>query len=276
MLQCARATKASIELFLQASRAFPPTPGQRPNHQPIAGVHFWQERLRRVPQPAGDPMAVDCRTDGFTHHEPNPGTIATVGIPASMNDKIRQSSPHPVLDGGTELGRACHPVSSRQHVDCRRIRPSANGDPCDADPSQSPARPGCACADGSRELSRDADCSAETCAYPWPPVYLLIKPDGLHAGGRLHPSCSCGNRRSRRMTRTLPYRRLSGDRLRLLTTLAQVKPHQLATAANSHPLSLAAVRKPVNFCPGFELTTPTVRSGSSRQESSSSCESRTI
>lgn len=89
-----------------------------------------------------------------------------VGIPAGMNNKVGQSSPHPMLDSGTELGRACHPVSSRQHVECRRIRRSANGDPCDAAPSQSRGRPGYACADGSRELSRDADCSAGTCAYP--------------------------------------------------------------------------------------------------------------
>lgn len=180
-------------------------------------------------------------------------------IPTGVNDQVGLSGAHPILDGGTEFGRACHPVSSRQHVVCRKVRPSANDDPCGAGRSRLHDPHGYAYADGSREPSRGAGCSAGTCAYPWPPVNLLIKPDGTSRGWQAPPvvllvvtGAVSGK------LRTLPYRRLSGDRLRLLSSLAQVKPHQLVAVPQQPAWRLAPRWRPVTFCPDSIRTGVTV------------------
>ncbi len=171
-------------------------------------------------------------------------------IPTGVNDQVGLSGAHPILDGGPEFGRACHPVSSRQHVVCRKVRPSANDDPCGAGRSRLHDPHGYAYADGSREPSRGAGCSAGTCAYPWPPVNLLIKPDGTTRGWQAPPvvllvvtGAVSGK------LRTLPYRRLSGDRLRLLSSLAQVKPHRLVAFPRNPPTIRHRCKNLLTFTP---------------------------
>jgi len=92
-----------------------------------------------------------------------------------------------------------------------------------------PGRHGCACAAGNRERGLDAGCSAGKSSCPWPPrsprcvwhnsppgdARQLVGEGVLACWPARSPGCSFGSQ---------PYRRLSGDCLRVLTRLLLVKP----------------------------------------------------
>jgi hypothetical protein len=73
-----------------------------------------------MPQPAGDPMAFDGRTDRFADYQADarpPRTIRLIrGVrPTDVNDEVWLHGTHPVLYRRVELGRPPHAVACRKH-----------------------------------------------------------------------------------------------------------------------------------------------------------------
>ena len=90
---------------------------QGPYHQAVGGAEIADDPKRNVTQPTRHPRAGDRRTHRFVDHEADAGTVQIARILASVNDEVGLGCPDTALDGGTELSRPCHPVTSRQHVD---------------------------------------------------------------------------------------------------------------------------------------------------------------
>jgi hypothetical protein len=54
--------------------------------------------------------------DGFGDHQTDPWSPIGLGLTSCVHDDIRLRRSHPVLDGGAELRRPCHPELSREHA----------------------------------------------------------------------------------------------------------------------------------------------------------------
>ncbi len=67
-----------------------------------------------MPKPSGHLMPLHGVADGFGDDQTDPG--ATVGLTPRVHDDVRLRRSHPVLDGGAELRRPCHPELSREHA----------------------------------------------------------------------------------------------------------------------------------------------------------------
>lgn len=111
------------------------------------------------------------------------------------------------------------------------IRQIARGGPCGADRTRSRARHECACATGSHARGLGAGYSAGRSACPWPrrsPRCVAIRPLRRFASGSsaVRPEVVLVLLAGAvpRWFGSQPYRRLSGDCLRVLTSLRLVKP----------------------------------------------------
>lgn len=119
-----------------------------------------------------------------------------------------------------------------------QIRQIARGDPCGGDQTRWLARPGCACVTGNRAREPGAGCSAGKSACPWPrrsprsvslEAFPAIRPLTFGSARLLRDSvekwsCYWPARFPGHVTPgSQPYRRLSGDCLRVLTQVRWVK-----------------------------------------------------
>ncbi len=111
------------------------------------------------------------------------------------------------------------------------IRQRARGDPCAGDRTRSPARHVCASASGSHARGLGAGYSAGRSACPWPrrsPRCVAIRPLRRFASGSsaVRPEVVLVLLAGAvpKWFGSQPYRRLSGDCLRVLTWLRLVKP----------------------------------------------------
>jgi hypothetical protein len=113
------------------------------------------------------------------------------------------------------------------------IRQIARGGPCDAGRRRSNVQRECASADGNRARGLGAGCSAGRSACPWPrdsPRRIELKrsePSGrsCFASTSVGGGLAAGRRGPQaHHPGSQPYRRLSGDCLRVLTSVRWVKP----------------------------------------------------
>ena len=61
-------------------------------------------------------MPLDSVADGFGDHQTDPWSSIGLRLTSCMHDDVRLRRSHPVLDGGAELRRPCHPELSREHA----------------------------------------------------------------------------------------------------------------------------------------------------------------
>ena len=185
-------------------------------------------------------MPVNGTTHRFGNDESDAGTIiiASRDPSVTVDNEIGLRCTHPMFDGVSEIGRPCHPVSSREHWLCdRQVRQSENDGPCGADPPRWHGRRGYACATGNRGPWPDAGCSAERSACPWPPLFSSSSdsPDAAERCAFRAPGLPLVKALFRTGAvpglRSLPCRRRLGDCSRVLRTLLQVKPHRFGTGA---------------------------------------------
>ena len=93
-----------------------PARGQRTYHDALVGTEVWQYRFGHVPQPSGHAVALHSVADGFGNHQTDAWSLIGRGVTSCMHDDIRLRRSHPVLDGGAELRRPCHPELGREHA----------------------------------------------------------------------------------------------------------------------------------------------------------------
>lgn len=90
--------------------------GQCPDHDALIGGEVGQDGSSDVTQTARDLMPFDGVADRLGDNQSDPGSITGARSTSCVHDDVRLRRSHPVLDGGAELRRPCHPVLSREHA----------------------------------------------------------------------------------------------------------------------------------------------------------------
>jgi hypothetical protein len=111
-----RTPKTFAQLLFQSSRDSVPTGGQRTDDDSFVSPEVQQNRPGNMTEPTGDLMPLDGIADRFGDYQTDPWSVSGFGGTPRVHDDVRLRRSHPVLDGGAELRRPCHPELSREHA----------------------------------------------------------------------------------------------------------------------------------------------------------------
>ncbi len=67
-------------------------------------------------QSAGNLVSLNGIADRLGDDQSDPRSVAAIGGASCVHNEIWLRRSHPVLDGGAELRRPCHPELSREHA----------------------------------------------------------------------------------------------------------------------------------------------------------------
>jgi hypothetical protein len=111
-----RSPEALFQLLLQAGGKRVAATGQSPDHYAFVDTEVRHNGSRHVAQPAGNLVSLNGIADRFGDDQPDAGSVTATHRASCMHDEIWLRRSHPVLDGGAELRRPCHPELSREHA----------------------------------------------------------------------------------------------------------------------------------------------------------------
>ena len=93
-----------------------PAGGQRSDHHTLVGGEVRENGFGYMPEPTGYLMPLHRIADRLGDHQTDPWSTLGLCLTPCVHDDIRLRRSHPVLDGGAELRRPCHPELSREHA----------------------------------------------------------------------------------------------------------------------------------------------------------------